>query len=57
MNEKLLDAFLWVLCVLIPILFLLMFSGCNTTQPYNKSAVTVHACVKDGKQLRGCVDE
>jgi hypothetical protein len=52
--SKVIEGFLFLVCVACLAIFIVSIGGCNTTQHSNKGDETSLAqkCVKDGKQLR-----
>jgi hypothetical protein len=50
--SKVIEGFLFSVCVACLIIFIVSIGGCNTTQPYNGDNVKVQKCVRDGHQLR-----
>jgi len=50
--RKVIEGFLFSVCVACLVIFILSIEGCNTTSHSNNSDVTAQKCVKDGKQLR-----
>jgi hypothetical protein len=56
--SKVIEGFLFSVCVACLVIFIVSIGGCNTTQPYNGDDDAIaQKCVRDGHQLRGCVDE
>jgi hypothetical protein len=50
--SKVIEGFLFSVCVACLVIFIVSIGGCNTTSHSNNGDTIVQKCVKDGKQLR-----
>jgi hypothetical protein len=50
--SKVIEGFLFSVCVACLIIFIVSIGGCASVQQYNNGDVKVQKCVRDGHQLR-----